>query len=148
MARRGTTTKRRQRQRTDELFVAFRPQRPAQLKSKSDQWLEDVVFLFRHHRFNAAIYLGGFVVECLLKASLWSRRKEPHIKRLIFQSHDLTDLLELNKELSRQMEKDSLDTHRSFVQIANWNVRFRYNPKRVTHQDAQRFMQDLREVRT
>ena len=130
------------------VFSSFGITKASQLKTKSDQWFEDVQFLFRNERYSAAVYLGGFVIECLLKASLWSRRQDDAIRSLIFRSHDLPRLLHANSALERDMQRDKLRNHAHFVQISSWHVRIRYNPRQVHREDADAFLAHLREVRT
>jgi len=115
--------------------------------TKSDQWFDEAKFLFRHQRYTPVMYLGGFVVECLLKAAMWDRRTNSKIRSLIFGSHDLETLLEASPFLAAQMEKDPLGIYMHFVRISNWNVRIRYNPKLVVQDDAKDFLGNLREVR-
>lgn len=128
-------------------FVAFTVTKSSQLKTKSDQWYDDCRFLFQSQRYAASLYLGGFVVECLLKCSLWVRRNEPVIRILLFTSHDLEGLLLANQGLDKQMRADASDVHERFVKLTGWTVRFRYNPARPTFEDATQFMKNLQEVR-
>jgi HEPN domain-containing protein len=105
------------------------------------------VFLFESKRYAASMYLGGFVIECLLKSALWNRREEPAIHTLIFKSHDLEKLLVSNKWLESKMQDGASDVHDRFVNLTGWTVRFRYNPARPTFEDATMFMKSLKEVR-
>jgi hypothetical protein len=127
-------------------FAPFQITKKSQLTTKSDQWLDDSGYLRKSERYAAALYLGGFVIECLLKASLWDRRFEPQIRPLL-HSHDLSALRAANTELDRRMQADRLGVHEQFVRLSNWTVRVRYNPRRVARQDADDFMRRLKEVR-
>lgn len=129
-----------------DLFQRFQIARATQLTTKSDQWYEETLLAQQRERYSLTLYLGGFVIECLLKASLWSRRFEPRVRALLFASHDLAALLATNPALSRGLEGD-LSVHSSFVRLTSWHVRFRYNPKRATREDAGEFLRRLREVR-
>lgn len=133
--------------RSRPLFAPFCIQRKNQLIAKSDQWFNDVGYLYKGERFSASIYLGGFVVECLLKAALWPRRFEEAIRRLLYASHDLTDLLEANPTLAQSLRNDNTGNYELFVRLSNWNVRVRYNPTRIGKQDADKFMRQLTEIR-
>ncbi|HOW18227.1 MAG TPA: HEPN domain-containing protein [Phycisphaerae bacterium] len=128
-------------------FRRFSLTKKSQLTTKSDQWFDDARFLHQSARYAAALYLGGFVIECLLKAALWERRQEPDVRRLLY-SHELDDLLAALPVLAREMERDPVGVQEEFVQICNWNVRIRYNPLRVDKRDCDDFVRRLTEVRT
>ena len=128
-------------------FAQFAVSKKTQLTTKSDQWFDDAKFLHvKAKRYGAALYLGGFVIECLLKAALWDRREERRVWDLLF-SHDLTALLELNASLARSLRSDRQNRYEQFVRLSNWNVRVRYNPRPVRKEDADDFMRRLQEVR-
>jgi HEPN domain-containing protein len=128
-------------------FATFAIKRKAQLITKSDQLFADTRFLFKSKRHAAALYLGGFVVECLLKAAVWKRRHEKKIGQLLY-SHNLTALLEHNSGLAENIRRaDAGAIYIQFVRLSNWNVRFRYNPAPVAYKDAEDFMRRLSEVR-
>ncbi len=74
-------------------LARFAITKPSQLRDKSHQWFSDVQFLHEHERWSPLIYLGGFVIECLLKSVLWPRRTEPPVGQLLWRSHDLGELL-------------------------------------------------------
>jgi len=128
-------------------FAPFQVTKKSQLTTKSDQWFADTEYLHKSKRYAAALYLGGFVIECLLKASLWDRRFDAKVRPLLFRSHDLGELREANTALDVQMQADRLRVHEQFVRLSSWTVRVRYNPKRVATQDAKDFMRRLKEVR-
>jgi hypothetical protein len=127
-------------------FAPFQVTKKSQLTTKSDQWFDDAEHLRKAERYAAALYLGGFVVECLLKASLWDRRFESHVRPLLY-SHDLSALRAANGALDGEMQADRLGVHEQFVRLSNWTVRVRYNPRKVARQDAEDFMRRLKEVR-
>lgn len=122
--------------------------RAAQLKEKSNQWFDDVQFLHQEARWSAAVYLGGFVIELLLKAALWRRRNEPAIRKLLFSTHELDLLLRHCGDLHAEMNKRGCDAVRSsFSAVTVWSVRIRYNPKRPSAADAGDYLGRIREVR-
>lgn len=103
------------------------PARPQQLiQVANDRW-QDTLALLRSKRFNAAVYIGGLIVECLLKAILLREGRLPRRDPLYF-SHDLHALL-------RACYTDA------FQQVARWGVWVRYVPKHFTAQEAQKFIQ-------
>jgi hypothetical protein len=127
-------------------FKRFSIQRKTQLLTKSDQWYDDARFLHRAGRYEAFLYLGSFAIECLLKAALWHRRHEERIRGLLF-AHELDGLMAANPELSLAWDREGGEVHQRFVQICTWNVRIRYNPRKVDRGTADRFMTCLCEVR-
>lgn len=139
---------RRAAKRKRDPFAPFRVSRPTQIVTKSDQLFKDVEFLYKQKRFALVLYLGGFVVECLLKAALWKRRHERGVRELLF-GHDLARLLAASPVLSRDMERDRLGAYNYFyfVRVSSWHVGIRYNPKQVAPEDADAFLTQLREVR-
>src|SRR4051794_16242384 len=106
-------------------FAQFNVHKPSQLITKSDQWFEDVLFVYRGKRHAATLYLGGFVIECLLKARLWHRRFEPRIRSLLF-SHDLGRLLDADVDLAQSLKVGRSAPYKQFVQLSAWTVRVRY----------------------
>ena len=127
-------------------FIPFRVRKKTQLTTKSDQWFKDAKYLHeKAKRYDAAVYLGGFVVECLLKAALWARRREKQVEVLLY-SHDLTRLLEVNVSLANRLRAEPQDLYQQFVRVANWNVGIRYNPAAIQKADADDFMRRLKEV--
>jgi hypothetical protein len=126
----------------------FAVTRPSQLRDKSHQWFDDVQFLHAHQRWGAAIYLGGFVIECLLKAALWPRRAEPRIDRLLWRSHDLGELLAECRHLKADMRQPRFaEVWAAFQFLGNWTVRIRYNPRLPSAREARDFWERLMEVR-
>jgi hypothetical protein len=122
--------------------------KPSQLREKSDQWFNEVEFLHEHERWSPLIYLGGFVIECLLKSVLWTRRAEPRAAQLVGRSHDLGQLLAECAALDAEIRKPAFAQVRSaFEFLASWTVRIRYNPKRPSAADARMYWQRLVEVR-
>ena len=128
-------------------FAKFDVTKKTQLTTTSNQLYDDTKFLYKEgQRYAAALYLGGFVIECLLKAALWKRRQEKPIRRLLF-THDLHKLLEMNTSLAKALRADRQGLYQQFVRLSTWNVRFRYNPKNIPKSDADDFMRRLKEVR-
>lgn len=122
--------------------------RPAQLKEKSGQWFDDAKLLYVHKRYAATIYLGGFVVELLLKAGLWERRSEPEIAALLGRSHDLALLLSSMPVVADEIQKPEWDVVRvGFEHLSSWSVKVRYNPKKPSSSDARQYWRQLSEVR-
>jgi hypothetical protein len=130
-------------------LARFAISKPSQLREKSEQWFRDTQCLHDHQRWSAVVYLGGFVIECLLKCALWPRRTERRVIRLLWRSHDLYDLLDACPETRTELNKPPFDAVRSsFDFLANWAVRIRHNPKRLSQEEGLEFWRRLKEVRT
>ena len=120
----------------------------SQLREKSNQWFRETEFLFRNERRAAFVYLGGFVIECLLKYALWPQRHRPEIRKLLWGSHDLDKLLAACGALERELSKPPWDGVReSFEFLKSWSVRIRYNPKCPSAHDVRDYRRRLSEVR-
>lgn len=127
---------------------AFSVEKASQLRAKSDQWFADTEFLFKSKRWASCVYLGGFVIELLLKSELWAQRNDPVIRKLLYSSHDLDQLRlacrRIDAKLSSPLENQ---IGSRFESLASWSVRIRYNPKIPSAGDAKFFMIRLKEVR-
>src|SRR5215213_3907353 len=124
---------------------------PAQLRTVAQRRFEDAEYLRKSNdnaRANGVFYLGGFVIECLLKAKLLERYpsmrsadsseqmsvQDKRIWKLIYRSHDLLRMLPYLPELQRDLVtkdkrhgKDRLGDLRGICE--NWTIFARYSPK-------------------
>ena len=94
--------------------------------------MADVEFLYRNGRYAAALYLGGFVVECLLKAALWRRRFEARMRSLLFRSHDLGELLDASVPLPEALSRETQGLTDGFRVLAGWSVQMDRKAVRCT----------------
>ena len=125
---------------------------PAQYRTVGIRRFEDAQFLVRHggnERANAAIYLPGFCVKCLLKYRLaLAVAGEARTERFwrLLNSHDLEGLwLELRPESrGRVMERGLQNGLRS---VFAWSVHARYSPKQETMGEARVLVDHVREIR-
>lgn len=121
------------------------PARPQQLiQVANDRW-QDTLALLRSKRFNATVYMGGLVVECLLKAILLREGRLPPRDPLYF-SHDLHALLRASVDATDAVSQNKEYT-RAFQQVARWGVWVRYVPRRFTAQETERFIKRVKEIR-
>jgi hypothetical protein len=127
----------------------FSVTKASQLRTKSDQWHADARFLHDSRRYAASVYLGGFVIELMLKAALWPRRREPRIASLLHRSHDLRQLVEECQAIWAEIQKPP---HARVLQslefLASWSVRIRYNPKQPSADDSADYRRRVELVRT
>lgn len=142
---------------------------PAQLRTVSDRRLADAEYLRRsraNKHANGAIYLGGIVLECLLKAKLLEHHKwlqnhrgdlssrtrhEQYLYSLCYQKHDLTALLENLPAVSRQLSAirgRRLDLLGMLKKLcAEWTIHVRYSPETATLKTAGVFLDGIKELR-
>jgi hypothetical protein len=125
-------------------------------------------------RANGAMYLGGFVIECLLKAKLldefpWLQNAGPQHKAdssragrsrednrlysLCYQSHDLDEILAklpgIAQKLSGLEHRESTRLRTSLKNIcASWTIYARYSPQSANINDAQDFLEQIKELKT
>jgi hypothetical protein len=116
-------------------------------------------------RFAGAMYVAGFVIECLLKALLLERHRnlagivdpaslsktDREAYGLLF-SHNLADLLDLLPEVEAKLTKVNDSGSRSLWDdlaevCAQWTIYARYSPRDASKEEAQRFIAAIDEVR-
>jgi hypothetical protein len=142
--------------------------RPSQLRTVADRRFGDADALRRtgrNARANGAMYLGGFVIECLLKAKLLEKRgwlqaarsseglskNDVHLWSLCYRSHDLDAILaklpEIDERLSRVEQRGSNRLIQSLKSIcAGWTVYARYSPRSADIDDAESFLEQIKEL--
>lgn len=115
----------------------------------------------QNERANGAMYLGGFVIECLLKAKLlekhkWlqgspgdlSKRSKPEreLYSLCYQKHDLDGLLAHLPHVTQVLSSRGL--LKSLKDICgSWTVFARYSPRATTSENAKAFLADIKELK-
>ena len=143
---------------------------PGQLRAVAEKRYEDAQCLLKSDqsaRANGAMYMGGFVIECLLKAMLLERhpnlqqpvdpaklsKPDLEVHRLLY-SHDLDAMLEFLPEVetklgAMQSTKGTPVLTRFRAICEEWTVYARYSPKHATIEgDARPFLETIREVKT
>ena len=113
------------------------------------------------------MYLGGFVIECLLKANLleqfgWLQsarspegrsKDDRHLWSLCYRSHDLDEILAklpgVVERLSRLEQRGSSRLVQSLKSIcAEWTIHARYSPHSADIGDAGRFLDRIKELKS
>lgn len=142
---------------------------PNQLRTVAERRLGDANSLrgtADNARASGAIYLGGFVVECLLKAKLLERyrwlqsagspdgrsREDRHLWSLCYRSHDLDEILaklpQIIQKLSRLEQRDSSRLTQSLRSICGqWTIYARYSPRSADIDDARTFLDEIEELK-
>ncbi len=144
--------------------------RPTALRTVADWRYGDALCLKdtgERERANGAIYLGGFAIECLLKAALvekyaWLQSKVDPAKldkddhrtwSLCFRSHDLAEILDRLPELKNKLKaRDQARTGPSLLtsmkQVCGiWTVTLRYSSKSATAPEAAVFLGKVKELK-
>lgn len=143
--------------------------RPTQLRTVADRRLDDAQYLCDSRlnaRANAAMYLAGFVVECLLKAKLLEKfqwlqytgspehlsKHEQRIWSLCYRSHDLDEILgHLPEVFDRvgafERGREGRLTSGLKSVCAEWTIYARYSPRSSDIGVAKSFVALVRELK-
>jgi hypothetical protein len=148
----------------------FRKRRltPGQLRSVAEYRLQDALCLLSSGdpaRANGAMYMGGFVIECLLKALLLERHpnlqtvldpatlsaSDGRVYRLLY-SHELDAMLAYLPELEKKLKDMEGIGRRSIwhslrTLCEQWTVYARYSTKQAKRPEAERFVGAVQEVK-
>lgn len=142
---------------------------PAQARTVADRRLGDAECLRKsgdNARANGVFYLGGIVIDCLLKAMLLEEHPElatplnndvlspggRHVRSLIYRSHELDQMLEALPDLRARLEANDQQHGTRLLDMLTricetWTIYVRYSPKSTTMEKASRFLDQVREVR-
>lgn len=167
MARKRAAGKSTTSHRRPPIFLKVRL-RPTQLRTVADRRFGDADALRRtrkNARANGAVYLGGFVIECLLKAKLLEKfawlqsagssegrsKTDRYLWSLCYQLHDLDAILaklpEVQQRVSSLEQRGSNRLTQSLKSIcADWTVYARYSPRSVDIDDADTFLDQIKEL--
>ena len=106
--------------------------------------------------------MGGFVIECLLKALLLERRPnlqqlvdpawlsgpDRDVHKLIYQSHSLDQMLGFLPEVKKKITRHDPGQWRLFRSACEeWTVYARYSSRSASIADATRFLGTIKEVK-
>ena len=145
----------------------FRKQRltPGQLRAVAERRFRDALYLEQsgeNERANGAIYMGGFVIECLLKALLLERQpnlQQPvdpaglsvpdrEVHKLIYQSHSLEEMLLFLSDIEIKFtQRDPVTWARFRASCEEWTVYARYSPRSAPLADARDFLDTIEQVK-
>jgi hypothetical protein len=143
--------------------------KPSQLRTVAERRFGDAKCLLesgKNERANGAIYLAGFVIECLLKARLLEKypwlqscgspqsltAADRNIWSLCYRSHKLEEILDNLPDVYRRMssaqhgERGRLVASLKSVCI-RWTIFIRYSPISSNLQQAGLFLSDVREIK-
>lgn len=142
---------------------------PSQLRTVAERRFGDADALRqtgKNARANGAMYLGGFVVELLLKAKLLERfpwlqnassnpnrsPRDQRLWRLCYQSHHLDEILDLLPEVLAKLSKSQqAQSHRLTQSLksvcAQWTIYARYSPETALMDEASAFLDRIKELK-
>lgn len=141
---------------------------PKQLRTVADRRFDDADYLRKSNdnkHANGVYYLGGFVLECLLKAKLLERYPElkqppsdprrlspPQRRRLnlCYRWHDLQAILAEVPEIETALRNADpkgylMATLEHLCRI--WNIFARYSPRTAITKDASRFLMRIKDLK-
>jgi hypothetical protein len=139
--------------------------RPTQLRTVADRRFDDANTLRKtgqNARANGAMYLGGFVIECLLKAKLLERfswlesagspmgrsKDDQYLWSLCYRSHDLEEILAKLPEIQDRLKRESDRLLYSLKRLcAQWTIYARYSPYNADIDDAREFLDQIEELK-
>jgi HEPN domain-containing protein len=103
----------------------------------------DAKVLLRQKRYNGAVYLGGYVIECLLKAAVCVQLRRDTLPGE-YRTHELEPLLR-SSGLEADLKADQRLASRFYT--ANiWCVDVRYQGAHVSAAEARDFVEAVQEV--
>jgi hypothetical protein len=143
--------------------------RPTQLRTVADRRFDDAKCLLQKgQRANGAMYMAGFVIECLLKAKLLEKyswlqnarntgtlaETDLELYNLCYRMHDLAAILDHLSELGQHLknlnsfryEKGRLYIMLKSV-VGRWTIFARYSPQMATMQEAGDFVRQIKEIK-
>lgn len=142
---------------------------PTQLRTVSDRRFDDAQCLLKTGqtaRANGAMYLGGFVIECLLKAHLlvvhgWLQTtrspegrstSEQRLWNLCYRSHELDEILDNLPSVTERLQVAEREGHSRLLDglkklCGQWTIYARYSPRQADIEDAREFLSRVKEVK-
>jgi len=114
------------------------------LLQSSYERLRDARVLARREnkRYTGAVYLGGYVIECLLKAAICVEQGTERLQRK-YQTHELEELMEATGYRTGMTPELAA----KFRAIVSWNVLLRYQGRQYQAKDARTFLENVEVIR-
>ena len=120
--------------------------------------LEDAEALYNQERWNGAIYMGGYAIECALKSLICFKQRTDNFKNTtVFKEkrskgsnlHNLTKLLKALPNIHRKIE--SLPGHKPYreawKQVNSWqNDNLRYSDQKGDKIEASKFIDAVKKL--
>jgi hypothetical protein len=119
---------------------------------------EDAIALHEKHRWNGAIYMGGYAIECCLKSLICFEENKTNFKETIafkkgLQGSDLHNLAKLLESAERLQRAIKLDRRQPGYREA-WhtvsslwlNDELRYSDKAGNQQNSEKFIEAVKQI--
>lgn len=121
--------------------------RKGRLLQAHEERLRDAYVLLRGGRWSGAIYVAGYVIECLLKAAILSRVGLSVLPSRYWH-HDLERLV-VDAHLRRELEAEMSDEMEQCMGLLSraWDVSIRYQPGAHERCEAEEFLLKMETVR-
>jgi len=110
----------------------------------SNDRLKDATVLLKNIRYNGAVYLGGYVIECLLKAAICARLRRDTLPSE-YRTHDLDSLMRSSGLFPSMAANASL--YPQYIRIKVWSVALRYRGTRYDADAAKKFLSAVKKVK-
>jgi HEPN domain-containing protein len=106
------------------------------------QRFEEASFLLENGFTTAAVYLGGYAVECILKCLLLARTPPGRHGDAIasFTGRAAHSFSWLRRQLGQRGVNFPPEVVRQLTDVGSWTTDLRYSPVAVSEQEAQEFM--------
>lgn len=98
-------------------------------------------------RFDGAIYLCGYVLECFLKFVICEQRSQRSVELREVKGHNLVELLD-RSHLAVSLRQEHIDLFLAFQRVnAEWSVEMRYGAGRKSKAVSAQFLRDTKDLR-
>ncbi len=115
-------------------------ERQSVLMHIADRRRGDASALLQKKRYDGAVYLGGYVVECMLKAAICQWIGEERLPEC-YMTHDLNWL----REQAALVIESRL--RKPWQDVAIWDVTARYSSQVISAQSARQFIDAMEVIR-
>lgn len=127
--------------------------RRTHLEAAARERLKDAQALQKSNRYIGAQYMGGYVIECLLKCIICSKYGEVRLekteasisrqrgKTVSLRTHEL-DVLLSYANLRNSIQVEGL--WERFIIVNEWSSELRYYSGRVTFEQSERFLEAIK----
>lgn len=115
---------------------------PRRLLRAAEQRLEEAQFLLQHDYTTASVYLGGYAVECVLKALILASEPEARHAETMksFLGGRGHDFGWLQNQLRQRRITLPATIVTSLTRVGNWTTDLRYDPIIYPRRDAETFL--------
>ena len=121
---------------------------PRRFVRAAGQRLKEARFLLQHEYNTAAVYLGGYAVECMLKALILASEPEAHHAKTMtsFRGGRGHDFDWLRLQLDKRRVTISAPMLKFLADVDVWTTNLRYDPSSHGRRNALTFLAAAEEV--